>query len=86
MVRWVQTTIGRFWVLRGLMTKISRSAKTSWRLTFPDISGRGQALLPASSRRDSVQVEVVGPAETSLGRTAQVSEPAIDRAHLLTSL
>ena len=50
------------------------------------LAGRGQAPLPASSLRDQVHIEVVGSAKPALGRTVQVREPAIDRAHLLTSL
>jgi hypothetical protein len=47
------------------------------------LAGRGQAPLPASSLHDRRHSEVVGPAKPSLGRTVQVREPAIDRAHLL---
>ena len=40
----------------------------------------------ASSLRERRHSEVAGPAKPSLGRTVRVREPAIDRAHLLTSL
>jgi len=36
------------------------------------LAGGGQALPPAPSRRGRVRVQVVGPAEPSLGRAVQV--------------